>query len=153
MITGFHLGASATGPAAQLQKALRVLGQTTGDPTLSGLKVDGVVGPNTTKAVNYAFATYGGSTKTDWTLQDVRTKAPTLAMMVESVVRQRGGSIAKPKAKHVATPMSSIPTVAAEPEPERRWIWWAVGGASVLLVLAMAASAVKKHRHGAAAEA
>ena len=133
-----------------MQKALKVLGQTTGDPELSRLKVDGVVGANTTKAVNYTFTTYGGSTKTDWTVAEVRAKAPTLAMMVESVVRQRGGTVAKAKPKHLAVMIpTSVP--APEPEPERRWIWWAVGGVSVLLVLAMTASVVKKRRQTAAA--
>lgn len=44
-----------------LQSALRSLGKTVGDASLSGLAVDGFIGPATTAAINKAFTTHIGT--------------------------------------------------------------------------------------------
>lgn len=149
-ISGATLGASKTGPAAQLQKALKILGQTAGDSALSKLAVDGVIGPNTVKAVNYAFTNYGGSTRTDWTVEDVRKNASTLVMIVSSVVHQQGGSVPKPGAKKRASGASAADLIAAQQATKTssydlftehpNLVWWVIGGAGLVMALGFAAA-------------
>lgn len=156
--------ASAPGASApvQLQNALKALGTMAGDPTLMKVKVDGVIGPNTVKAVNYAIKLVGGFPpyfKTpNMNVTNVRQYAGGLATTITQHIQQRGGTVPAPviqKAVHHAAgggPSAiSIPTPDAE--PDRRWIWWTVAGGSVLLILVMAAHVTKKHKGQAVAAA
>jgi hypothetical protein len=147
-------------PATQLQNALKALGTATGDSTLSKLKVDGVIGPNTVKATNYAFATYLGAPNV-MALAYVRQHVVYLAAQVTQYVESHGGVIPTPTSAQKAlralrmpvsfTPSSSVASSPLSVDGDNRWIWWTVGGGSVLLILALAASAMKKRRRTAEA--
>jgi lysozyme family protein len=149
------LGASKTGPAAELQQALNILAQTVGDPSVK-TGVDGVIGPNTVKALNSAFSQYGGSNRTDWTVADARKSAASLASIVQSVVRQRGGTIPKPRAKK-AGGASAADRAAAQAamapgsflDTHPNLVWWGLGGAGIVIVLGFMA----QHRRRAAQQA
>lgn len=144
---------AAASPVARLQNALRSLGVMHGDPTLSKLKIDGVVGPGTTKAVNYAIAqkyvVMPNFPRPELTVQHVRQFAGGLAAAVEGAVRAGGGSLAPiatraPRARSGAG--GGVPAAIPEPlpaEPNRAWVWWAVGGLGVLVVLSIAAKAIR----------
>lgn len=146
-------GASKTGPAGQLQHALKVLGDTTGDSQLSKLKVDGVVGPNTVSALNYAFKTYGGSGRTDWTVADVHKSGLALVDIVSSVVRQQGGTVAKPSAKKrssssaadiMAAQAAAVPGSFLDTHPNL--VWYGIAGAAVVLALGFMSARRKRSR-------
>lgn len=144
--------AAPSAPApARLQSALKALGETRGDPTLTKLKVDGIIGKNTVAAVNYAIAQKYMSTphfpRPDLTLQHVRQFASGLAEVAEGAVRASGGTVPAVKLapkRSAAVSLPALPIAPLPAEPDRKWIWWAVGGAGVLLLLAVTASAVKK---------
>ena len=152
--------APAALPAVRLQNALVALGATAGgDRALSSIAIDGVIGPATVKAVNHALATYVGASpqfpKANLDITKVRQYAGALASLVEDRVRKSGGTVPTPQVvKRAPKPALSITSAAASmiaptniPEsPDRRWMFWAVGGVSVLVLLAAAASAVKKRR-------
>lgn len=150
---------SASAPA-QLQNALKALGTMAGDPTLIKVKVDGIIGPATVKAANYAITTYGPFgqyfQKGNLHIGTVRSYAGGLAQVITQHIQQRGGTVPaaviQAHRTHVSIPLPVAPE-ASEPESDRRWIFWAVGGAAVLLTLALAASAARKHRQPAAAAA
>ncbi len=152
--------APAALPAVRLQNALVALGATAGgDPVLSSVKIDGVIGPATVKAVNQALATYVGASPqfphANLDITKVRQYAGALAVLVENRVRMSGGTIPTPQVvKRAPKPALSITSAAASminptnipTSTDRRWMFWAVGGVSVLVLLAAAASAVKKRR-------
>ncbi len=153
--------APAALPAVRLQNALVALGATAGgDRALSSIAIDGVIGPATVKAVNYALATYVGASpqfpKANLDITKVRQYAGALASLVEDRVRKSGGTVPTPQVvKRAPKPALSITSAAASmiaptsniPESgDRRWVFWAVGGVGVLVMLAAAASAVKKRR-------
>lgn len=144
-------------PAAQLQNALRALGNTNGDPNLSKLSVDGVIGPKTVVAVNYALSTYvGGSPafpRADLDVTKVRQFAGKLVALVVQRVQRSGGAVPPPVVtRAISRHPSSFPITAPVteagliPTPDSKWIWWAVGGVSILIVLSLAAVTVKKVR-------
>lgn len=151
-------GTSSASAPVQLQNALKALGTMAGDPTLTKLKVDGVIGPNTVKAVNYAITKYGPFgqyfQKGNQHIDGVRAYAGGLAQVITQHIQQRGGHVPEPQVQKAIARVPSgglVPAPITPPEaPDRRWIWWAVGGGSVLLILVMAASVVKKHKTVAA---
>jgi lysozyme family protein len=161
-ISGAASAVTSAPPAAQLQNALRALGVTVGDPALSKLAVDGIIGPNTVKAVNHALANYvGGSAafpRADLTVTKVRQFAGALAALVIQRVQKSGGAVPETKvqARAVVRRPSGLPTPMDEPPApsgfhwEDRYTWWAVGGVSAILVLSIAAAAVKRRRAAAA---
>lgn len=145
-------------PAVALQNALKALGNTAGDPKLSGLHVDGVIGPATVTAVNYALANYVGGTpafpRADLTVVRVRQNAAALAVLVTQRVQKSGGAVPAPQVDRAparrtsagapSLPPGLMPSDAGGGAP--KWIWWVVGGVSVLLVLSMAAGVARKQR-------
>lgn len=145
-------------PVARLQNALRALGATKGDPTLSKLKVDGVVGSGTTKAVNYAIAQHyvvmPSFPRPELTVQHVRQYASGIAAAIESAVMAGGGTLAPIRAaaarSHGGGATAALPADAMAPSDgsDHKWIWWVVGGVSVLVVLGIAASAVRGRGRG-----
>lgn len=143
---------SKASPVARLQNALRSLGVTKGDPTLSKLKVDGVVGPGTTKAVNYAIAQHyvvmPSFPNPNLTVQHVRQFAVGIATAVEGAVASGGGTLAPvkmaaPRPRGGGIPAALPPDVLAPAESSHKWVWWAVGGLGVLVILSIAAKAVR----------
>lgn len=146
-------------PIARLQNALKAMGTTKGDPALSKLKVDGVVGPATTKAINHAikqkYVVMASFPRPELTVQHVRQFAQGIADAVEGAVQAGGGTV---PAIRKAAPASGgggggaraaasyVPPPPEAPEFNKKWIWWAVGGGSILLLLSVAASAAKKRR-------
>lgn len=149
-------GSSVSSPAARLQSALKALGNTAGNPQLSAVVVDGVIGPNTVKAVNLALANFIGATsafpRADLTVLKVQQYAGALAALVEQRVTKSGGTVPEVIIrKAVARRAPSMPT-GPEPSPDappdHKWVWYAVGGASALLLLVVAASAAKKKKDG-----
>lgn len=155
--------ASASSAAApvQLQNALKALGTMAGDPSLTKIKVDGIIGPQTVKLVNYAIEKYHPAgqyfPRGNLHIGTVRSYAGGIASEITKYIQQRGGSVPTPQVQKAvarySSVMPSIPIPAPEPEADRKWIWWVVGGVSVLLVLTMAASVAKKHRQAPAAAA
>jgi peptidoglycan hydrolase-like protein with peptidoglycan-binding domain len=157
-ISGAAAPAAQATPAAQLQNALRALGNTNGDPKLAQLAVDGVIGPKTVAAVNYALATYVGGTpafpRADLDVTKVRQFAGKLAALVSERVKKSGGSVPAPVvtkaiSRRAAPPALFPVTPPAEASmfpPTGKWVWYVVGGVSVLIVLSIAAATVKKVR-------
>jgi hypothetical protein len=151
--------ASSGAPApVLLQNALKALGTLAGDPALTRVKVDGVIGSKTVTAVNYALSHYIGATqyfpRADLTLAKVRQYAGSLAQIITNQVQQRGGTIPTPKIEkavvHRRASGGGVP-FAPPPEPapatdNRKWVWWVVGGISVLLALSVAAATTKRRR-------
>lgn len=149
-------GAPAAAPSSaaapvQLQNALKALGTMAGDPTLTKLKVDGIIGPNTVKAANYAITKYGPFgphfQKGNLHIGTVRSYAGGLAQVITQHIQSRGGSVPPPQIKRAVARIPSgggMPASIPEaPPPDRKWIWWVVGGVSVLVVLAVATRAVR----------
>lgn len=148
-------GSTSAPPPVQLQNALKALGTTAGDSLLSGVHVDGVIGPATVKAVNHALANYVGATpgfpSANLALEKVRQSAAALAAIISQRVRESGGTIpppqvSKPRAMVRHASGALVPAPEAPPETDRRWIWWAVGGVGTLLILTLAVGAARKHR-------
>jgi len=149
--SGPSKAAPSVSPVRRLQSALKSLGTTKGDPTLTKLKVDGVVGPGTTQAVNYAIAqkyvVMPSFPRPELTVQHVRQFASGIAAAVEAAVRAGGGTLVQvaeraPRARGggAAFVPAAIPDA---PPPDRKWVWWVVGGLGVLVVLSIAAKAVR----------
>lgn len=147
--------ADTASPAVQLQNALKALGNTNGDPQLSRLTVDGVIGPATVKAINYALATYiGGSTafpRADLTVTKVRQFAGALAALVTQRVQKSGGMIPAPKVQSIVHRSAGgiapvVHPADLTPAGTPQWVWYAVGGVSVLIVLSLAVSVFKKNK-------
>ena len=90
-------GASAPRSAPlRLQNALKALGQLRGDPTLTKIGVDGIIGPKTVAAVNYAisqkYVVMKDFPNPNLTLQHVRQFSAGIAAAVEGAVKAGGGS-------------------------------------------------------------
>lgn len=153
---------SKMSPVARLQNALRALGSLHGDPALSKLKVDGIAGPGTTKAVNYAIAqryvVMSSFPRPELTLQHVRQFAAGIATAVEGAVTAGGGTLqvqarrAPARAQGGSAMPTSLPEIPA-PASNQKWVWWVVGGVSVLVALSLVASSVKRKRGSREAEA
>jgi LPXTG-motif cell wall-anchored protein len=152
-ISGSAFGAAAVRSAPmRLQNALKALGQLRGDPALTKIKVDGVIGPATVKGVNYAIAqryvVMKDFPRPELTLQHVRQFSAGLAAAVEGAVKAGGGSfpLISSAPAHAKAPVLPPDVLAPDTGAGTKWVWWAVGGVSVLVVLAIAASAVRKRR-------
>ena len=146
--------AASGSPALRVQMALLALGKLHGDSALGKLvgKPDGVIGPNTTKAVNYAIAqkyvTMKDFPRPDLVVQHVRKFAAGIAAALESAVTAGGGQLVAPKAKAASR---GLPTALAQLDPKPyegasglpRWAFWAIGGVGVLLALTVVAKLVR----------
>lgn len=146
---------SKISPAVLLQNALKALGVSRGDPALSKLKIDGVIGPNTVKAANLAFAKYIGTLPAPLGIDTVRRQADQLAQQITAYVEAHGGMVPQPppparRAKNPAMilPPSSIPSMPAQAigTTNNKWIWYVVGGVGVLLSLAIVAKIIRGSR-------
>jgi len=153
-ISGSGFGAVSVPRTAplRLQNALKALGNLHGDSTLTKIGVDGIIGPKTVKAVNYAIAqkyvVMKDFPRPELTLQHVRQFAPGIAAAVESAVKAGGGTFPLIKAPAAVARAGgggapAIPLDVPPAEPDRKWVWWAVGGVSVLVVLSLVAKAVR----------
>ncbi len=143
--------ASSASPVVRLQNALKALGTTAGDSQLMAISVDGVVGPATVKLTNYALAHFVGATpgfpSANLTAVQVKGSAAVLADRVTARVKQSGGSVPAPViAKKRVSRGSIAPAFMPPPEPDRRWVFWVVGGVGVLVLLSAATVAIKKRK-------
>lgn len=148
-------------PAALLQNALKALGTAMGDSKLSKLKVDGIIGPGTAKAATYAFATYLNAPNT-MSAAYVRQHVAYLTQQVIGYVQEHGGVVLPPSvADHrrgASIPLPPIPTspttAAAESgffsNIDPKYVWYGVAGFSALLILSIAASAIRGRREAKA---
>ncbi len=152
------LGAAApasASPVVRLQNALKALGTTAGDAQLMAIGIDGIVGPQTVKLTNYALANFVGATSgfpgANLNAVKVKGSAAVLADRISARVQQSGGNVptppavvarAKPKPRLSLAPIptTDIPT----PQTDRKWVFWLIGGAGVLILLSAAAAAAKK---------
>ena len=159
-ISDAGFGASVSIPRSaplRLQNALKALGLLRGDPTLSKIGVDGIIGPKTVKAVNYAIAqkyvVMKDFPRPELKLSHVRQFSSGIAAAVEAAVKAGGGTFPLISTAMTtrapsgggggggrALPIDLTPTA---PEPDRKWLWWAVGGLGVLVILSIAAKAVR----------
>ena len=148
----------AASPVVRLQNALKALGTTAGDPQLLAVGIDGLVGPQTVKMTNYALAHFVGATpgfpSATLTALQVRQSAAVLADRIEARTKASGGTVPAPPnvtarahraASHAAA--SFIPSLP--PEADHRWVFWAVGGVGVLVLLSAATTALKKRKEPA----
>ena len=153
-ISGPNLGDfGAASSAAQLQNALKALGDAHGgDPLLSGLSVDGKLGPKTVAALNYALKTYIGAaplvdyhlggrfTNGTATLSDIQQYTGTLVTMVTRTVKLQGGTVTdpvvKPKGGGKSNPFAtSAPTSnAADNTMNNPNLVWLLGGGALVVV-------------------
>jgi hypothetical protein len=137
-------------PAALLQNALKALGTSRGDPALSKLKVDGIIGPATVKAVNLAFANYLGPLPAPLAITAVRKQADQLAQQITSYVEAHGGTVPPPwvgskkRSTFIPPPPSVMPAMTATTPGDNKWVWYVVGGVSILLVLGIVARSVRR---------
>jgi hypothetical protein len=143
---------SKISPAKLLQNALKALGTAQGDPKLSKLKVDGVIGPGTTKAANYAFATYLDAPNVMSTAY-VRQHAEYLQGQVTAYVEAHGGVVLPPvtpvRRTTISPALPPIPTSATAASDgglpfDTKYIWYGVAGFSVLLLLATVMRATRQ---------
>lgn len=157
-ISGAALGATAA-PPVLLQNALKALGAAHGDGSLN-IAVDGIIGPGTVKATNYALKTYIGAgpaqaaglsgrfLNATATKSDVQQYADTLATVVSGAVRSAGGSIPDPvvSAAHHSSGKSmafpELPPAADNSMMHSQLVW--VGGGVALIVLALGFMAARK---------
>lgn len=142
-------------PAVQLQNALKALGNVTGDPVLKALVVDGKLGPKTVAAVNRALAKYVGATKyfprADLQLVHVRNHTVGITGLIVDRVKKSGGTVPVPvieRSSVVKRTAASVFTPASEPVPNdnKKLILYVVGGVSLLMLLAITASVVKRKK-------
>lgn len=150
-------------PAALLQNALKALGVANGDPKLSKLKVDGIIGPGTAKAATYAFATYLNAPNT-MSAAYVRQHITYLTQQVTAYVQEHGGVVLPPsmgsqRKSAIISSLPPIPTTAPSSDSggffssiEPKYIWYGVAGFSVLLLLSAAVSG-RRRREAAAVPA
>lgn len=136
----------------RLQNALKALGILHGDPTLSKIGVDGIIGPKTVKAVNYAIAqryvVMRDFPRPELALQHVRQFSAGIAAAVEGAVTAGGGKFPLIKAPVArggggGAPLIPVDIPAAAPESSNKWVWWVVGSVGVLAILSIAAKAVR----------
>jgi hypothetical protein len=156
-------------PAAVLQNALKALGVAMGDSKLSKLRVDGIIGPGTAKAATYAFATYLNAPNT-MSAAYVRQHITYLTNQIVGYVQEHGGVVLPPpvgsqRNLSIISPLPPIPTSPITPASgsgffpnlssiDPKYIWYGVAGFSALLILSMAATAIRGRRKaGAGAEA
>ena len=157
-ISGAALGATAS-PLVLLQNALKALGAAHGDAALN-IAVDGIIGPGTVKATNYALKTYIGAgpaqaaslsgrfLNATATKSDVHQYADTLATVVSGAVRSAGGTIPDPVVSHKSSGgggRMSFPEpapVADNSMMNPQFIW--IGGGVALVVLALGFMAARK---------
>lgn len=156
------LGASVSVPRAapvRLQNALKALGNVHGDPTISKIAVDGVIGKGTTAAVNRAIAekyvVMASFPRPELTIQHVRQFASGIAAAVESAVKAAGGTFplvptnVGAKKKATAAEVAAAQAAAAEPPlapSHSNTVWWIIGGAGLVLALGFMASAARRRR-------
>lgn len=141
-------------PAARLQAALKALGNTVGDATLKAIKVDGVIGPATARAVNLAIASYVGATaefpNANFTVATAKRQASALAQLITTAVVRNGGTVAAVRVKHAGGggggAVNFDPNAIVPDQPDRRWIWWVVGGVGSLLALSVVVGMLKRRR-------
>lgn len=148
---------SKISPAMLLQNALRALGVSNGDSKLSKLKVDGIIGPGTVKATNYAFKTYLNAPNV-MSLAYVRQHVVYLGTQVTAYVQEHGGVVNPPwvgsTKKSVMLP--PIPTTPSEPASasslpfDSKYIFYGVAGISVLLALSVVASVMRGRKQESA---
>ena len=139
-ISGSNLRASAA-PPVLLQNALKALGAAHGDSALN-ITVDGIIGPNTVKAVNYALKTYVGAGPAQAaglsgrflnatpTKSDVQQYADTLAQIVTQSVQSAGGTVPPPVVTHSSggggksslLPMAPAPVDNTMNNPNLVWV-------------------------------
>jgi hypothetical protein len=150
-------------PVVRLQNALRALGVTMGNSMLQSVAIDGVVGPATVRAVNFALANAVGASPmfphANLTAIQVQQSAYVLADRITARVKASGGTVPDPSGivatmkKHAARISRALAPVVSEPSPsepsDHRWVFWVVGGASVLVLLSVATVALKKKRREA----
>lgn len=135
-------------PALLLQNALKALGDTHGDAALSKLKQDGIIGPGTTKATNYAFSTYLGAPNVMSTAY-VRQHVNYLQGQVTAYVEAHGGTVPPPwvgsrKKSLAPIPLPQMPAIPGMSASDNKWVWWVVGGVSILVVLTVVVKAVRR---------
>lgn len=149
-------------PASLLQNALKALGTAMGDTKLSKLKVDGIIGPGTAKAATYAFATYLNAPNT-MSAAYVRQHVAYLTQQVTAYVQEHGGVVLPPSVGHklynpnaiIVPPSAPIPSPGAADTSffsniDPKYVWYGVAGFSALLILSMAASAIRGRREAKA---
>lgn len=142
-----RLGAPASAPA-QLQNALRALGTMSGDSTLMKLKVDGIIGPQTVKALNYAIQLVGGFPpyfKTpNMNVTNTKQYAGGIATTITQYIQARGGSVpvASVEQHHQARASSALPPIPTGSTSSGgghfefpMWGYWVIGGLSGLVLL------------------
>lgn len=153
-------GATAA-PPVLLQNALKALGTAHGDSALN-IAVDGVIGPGTVKAANYALKTYIGAgpaqaaglsgrfLSATATKSDVQQYADTLATIVSGAVRSAGGTVPDPVVSHAAggggrrsTLLPMAPTTPVDNTMMSPNLVW-IGGGVALVVLALGFMAARK---------
>lgn len=153
--------AHSAAPPVLLQNALKALGTAHGDGALA-VAVDGVIGPGTVKATNYALATYIGAGPLQAaglsgrflngtaTKSDIQKYADTLATIVSAAVRSAGGTVPEPvvsaakrgggKSVFESTPVPAADNTMNNP----KLIWLLGGGALIVLGLGFMASARRR---------
>ena len=148
-------------PAAVLQNALKALGVAMGDSKLSKLKVDGIIGPGTAKAATYAFATYLNAPNT-MSAAYVRQHITYLTNQVVGYVQEHGGVVLPPPvgSQRKLSIMPALPPIPTSPTTpaessffsniDPKYVWYGVAGFSALLILSMAASAIRGRREAKA---
>lgn len=132
--------------AADLQAALRALGNATGDATLKALPIDGFVGPKTTAAANRAFGPQGllpsgvgASYLRTGTLSQaqVANMAALMANIAAGQAAKLGATVPAHVFKVGAVPAAAAPEAKPEPkaavpppagvEAQPRSLWYLVG--------------------------
>lgn len=152
---------SSATPAVRLQNALKALGNARGDSSLN-VAVDGIIGPGTVKAVNYALKNVIGAgpiqaaglsgrfLNATATKGDVQNYAATLAQIVTTAVQNAGGSVPPPPsiAERVRAGSSRVAAQAQQAltsdplNPHPNMVYYIAGGA--LLVVAIGFMAARR---------
>lgn len=121
-----RVGGACRNPLAiALQHTVRQLGSLVGDTVLANLRLDGLVGDETTQAVNKALYAYAGHANQRFrtgqlSRAQIMNEAGQITSILDGAVTARGGTVSPPpKLAPTAEPETPVATIVETPRSSR----------------------------------